>query len=104
MFVSAYSDHPEEAAEFALFLISEEMQALRYEIVGALPSIPMQVESEISNGFIEQLKYAFPMPSVPAMTAFWDSAGAASANIWDGADVETELKTLDTVIVNSTAQ
>lgn len=104
MFVSAYSDHPEEAAEFALFLISEEMQALRYEIVGALPSIPMQVESEISNGFIEQLKYAFPMPSVPAMTAFWDSAGAASANIWDGADVEAELKTLDTVIVNSTAQ
>lgn len=38
MFVSAYSDHPEEAAKFAEFLITDEMQQLRYEITGALPS------------------------------------------------------------------
>ena len=104
MFVSAYSAHPEEAADFAKFLISEEMQRLRYEITGAIPAIPLEVESEIVNGFIEQLKYAFPMPSVPAMTAFWDSAGAASANIWDGADVEAELQKLDTAIVGFTAK
>ena len=44
------------------------------------------------------------MPSVPAMTAFWDSAGAESANIWDGADVEAELQKLDTAIVGFTAK
>lgn len=104
MFVSAYSEHPQEAAMFAEFLITEEMQALRYEITGALPAIPMEVESEISNGFIEQLDYAFPMPSVPQMAAFWESAGAASANIWDGADVTEELTLLDTAIVQFTAE
>lgn len=102
MFVSSYSENPEVAADFAAFLITEEMQALRYEITGALPSIPMELDSEISNGFVAQLDYAFPMPSVPSMSAFWDAAGAAAANIWDGGDVETEMTTLDTAIVSFT--
>ncbi len=101
LFVSAYSNHPEEAAKFAEFLLSEEMQKLRYEITGALPSIALPVDSEISQGFIKQLEYAFPMPSVPQMGAFWESAGAAASNIWDGADVEAELKALDSAIVSS---
>ena len=104
MYVSAYSDHPEEAAMFAEFLISEEMQQLRYDMTGALPSIPLEVESETSNGFIAQLDYAFPMPSVPAMSAFWESAGAAASNIWDGADVATEMTTLDSAILYAVAQ
>jgi arabinogalactan oligomer/maltooligosaccharide transport system substrate-binding protein len=44
------------------------------------------------------------MPSVPQMGAFWESGNAASANIWDGADVETELKALDKAIVSFVAQ
>ncbi|NMA11700.1 MAG: maltose ABC transporter substrate-binding protein [Chloroflexi bacterium] len=104
LFVSAYSEHPEEAAKFARFLLSDEMQQLRYDITGALPSTPLKVESEISQGFINQLQYAFPMPSVPQMGAFWESGGAAAANIWDGADVETELKALDQAIVSFVQQ
>ncbi len=104
MFVSAYSDYPEEAAKFAEFLITPEMQQLRYDITGALPSIPLEVESEASKGFIAQLDYAFPMPSVPAMGAFWESAGAAAANIWDGADVTAELTALDSAILTAVAQ
>ncbi len=99
MFVSAYSDHPLEAALFAEFLISDEMQQLRYEITGALPSVDITVDSEYSQGFIKQLDYAFPMPSIPQMTAFWESAGAASCNIWEGADVQAELDALNTAIV-----
>lgn len=99
MFVSAYSTHPEEASLFAEFLISEEMQKLRYEITGALPSVDIEVSSEYDLGFIAQLEYAFPMPSVPEMTAFWESAGSASCNIWDGADVQNELDALNTAIV-----
>ncbi|MGN0636756.1 MAG: extracellular solute-binding protein [Huintestinicola sp.] len=98
MFVSAYSDHPEEAAQFAQFLITDEMQQLRYEITGALPSTNIAVDSEAALGFIAQLDYAFPMPSVPQMTAFWESSGSASCNIWDGADVKTELDALDSAI------
>lgn len=91
MFVSAYSDHPEEAAAFANFLISDEMQQLRFDITGALPSIDVAVDSEYVPGILQQLDYAFPMPSIPEMGAFWDAMNAASANIWDGADVQAEL-------------
>lgn len=99
MFVSAYSDYPEEAAAFAEFLLTEEMQQLRFELTGSLPSIECEVDSPYVSGFLAQLDYAFPMPSVPQMTAFWDTMNAASANIWDGADVQTELDAANTAIL-----
>lgn len=104
MFVSAYGNHPAESAAFAEFLLTEEMQKLRYDITGALPSIELAVDSEASNGFIAQLAYAFPMPSIPSMTAVWESGNAASANIWDGADLTTELQALDATIVAYAAE
>ena len=91
MFVSAYSDHPAEANEFAAFLMSDEMQKLRFEITGALPSIDIALESPYAAGFIKQLEYAFPMPTLPEMSMFWESMNNASKNIWNGADVKTEL-------------
>lgn len=91
MFVSAYSEHPEEAADFAEFLITPEMQKLRFDITGAMPSIDVAVDSPYMPGFIEQLNYAFPMPSIPQMGAFWEAMANASKNIWDGADVQKEL-------------
>jgi len=99
MFVSAYSNHPEEAALFGEFLISEEMQQLRFDITGALPSIDIAVESPYINGFLTQLNYAFPMPSIPQMGAFWDAMNSASANIWDGADIKTELDAANAAIL-----
>ena len=99
MFVSAYSEHPEEAADFAKFLLSEEMQKLRFELTGgALPSIDVEVDSPYAAGFLAQLDHAFPMPSIPAMGGFWDSMNAASANIWDGNDIQTELDAVDTAM------
>ena len=67
------------------------MQKLRYELTGSLPAISCDVDSPYIEGFLKQLDYAFPMPSIPQMTKFWDAMNAASANIWDGADVKTEL-------------
>lgn len=91
MFVSAYSEHPQEAADFAEFLLTPEMQKLRFDITGAMPSIDVKVDSPYMPGFIEQLDYAFPMPSIPQMGAFWEAMANASKNIWDGADVQKEL-------------
>lgn len=99
MFVSAYSEHPEEAALFADFLTTEEMQALRFELTGSLPSISIEVDSPYVDGFLQQLDYAFPMPSIPAMSYYWDGMNAASANIWDGADIQTELDTVNAVMM-----
>lgn len=99
MFVSAYSDYPEEATLFGEFLLSEEMQKLRFEITGTLPAIDIAVDSPYIAGFLKQLDYAFPMPSIPQMSAYWEAMNAASANIWDGADVQTELDACNTTIL-----
>lgn len=99
MFVSAYSDHPQEANEFATFLVSEEMQKLRFEITGALPSIDIPLNSPYTSGFLKQLEYAFPMPTVPEMAMFWEAMNSASKNIWDGADVQNELDACNAAMV-----
>ncbi len=99
MFVSAYTDYPAEAAAFAKFLTTDEMQALRYEITGALPSIDVTVDSPYAAGFVKQLDYAFPMPSIPEMDSFWDPMKAASSNIWNGADIQAELDACDAAIL-----
>ncbi len=100
MFISAYSKHPEEAAKFGEFLLTPEMQKLRFDITGSLPSIDVQVESPYIAGFTKQLQYSFPMPSIPQMGKYWDAMGAASANIWNGADVQTELDACNSAILS----
>ena len=104
MFVSAFSEHPKEAAEFAEFLMSDEMQELRYQYLKCIPSVEIQMEDEIIAGFMEQLEYAVPMPSIPQMNSFWETMGSASKNIWDGADVQSTMDSCDKAIVNSTAE
>lgn len=99
MFVSAYSEHPAEAAKFAEFLVSPEMQQLRFKITGALPSINTKVDSPYMGGFLAQLDYAFPMPSIPQMSAYWEAMNNASKNIWDGADVKKELDACNAAIL-----
>lgn len=91
MFVTASSAHPEEAADFLTFLLSPEMQQLRFKLTGAMPSINTTVSSKYMNGFLQQLDYAFPMPSIPQMGKFWGEADTTLRNIWNGADVESEM-------------
>jgi arabinogalactan oligomer/maltooligosaccharide transport system substrate-binding protein len=101
MFVSAYSDYPDEANDFGAFLVTPEMQRLRADITNTLPSIDTPTDNPYAGGFVEQLKYAFPMPSIPPMAKFWDAMNAASANIWNGADVKTELDACNAVILST---
>ena len=100
MFVSAYSDYPAEAADFAQFLISASMQQLRFDLTGAMPSIDTPVSSPYISGFLKQLDYAFPMPSIPEMGKFWETMGNTSKNIWDGADAQTELDACNAAIIS----
>lgn len=100
MFVSAYTDHPNEANDFAAFLMSDEMQKLRFDLTGTLPSINVKVDSPFVGGFLKQLEYAFPMPSIPEMATYWEAMNNASKNIWDGADVKAELDACDATVVS----
>ncbi len=99
MFVSAYTDHPEEAAAFAAFLMTPEMQQLRFKVTGAMPAIDTKVDSPYIPGFLQQLNYAFPMPSIPQMGAYWDAMNSASKNIWDGQDVKAQLDACNSAIL-----
>jgi len=104
MFVSAYTNHPEEAAMFGEFLISSDMQKLRYDITGALPSVSIAVGGDYgdyANGMLQQMNYAYPMPSIPQMGKFWDAGNAASANIWngDGSNIQSELDACNAAIL-----
>ncbi len=100
MFTSAYSEQPEAAAEFAAFLASPEMQQLAFEVTGSVPSIAMDVESEATQGLIDQANYGFATPAIPAMTTYWTAMDSAVANIWNGADVQTELDAATEAINN----
>ena len=103
MFVSNYSPNKEAAEKFAQFLISPEIQGLRYDITGALPSIDIAVGGEYgeyATGMLQQMKYAYPMPSIPEMGKYWDAMNSASANIWngDGSNIQSELDAVDTAM------
>jgi len=101
VFVSAYTGHVEEAHAFAQFLISPEIQRLRYEITGAIPSVEVPTESPHFAGFFRQLEFAFPMPSIPEMGAYWAAMDAASINIWNGMDVQEQLNMVHQAIAGN---
>ena len=98
MFVTAASKHPKEAADFAAFMLTPEMQQLRFTLTGAMPAINTRVSSPYMPGFLEQLDYAFPMPSIPAMGKFWSETESALKAIWNGEDVQSELDSLNSKI------
>ncbi len=101
MYVSAYSKHPSEAADFAQFLTTPEIQQLRADVTGALASSSSTVtyKNPVVSGFADQMKYAFAMPSIPQMSKFWDAMNSASANIWNGADIKKELDAANSTIL-----
>ena len=101
MFVSAYTEHPAEAHAFAQFLISPEIQRLRYEITGAIPSTTVETESPHFAGFFRQLDFAFPMPSIPEMGSYWPAMDAAAANIWNGMSVQEQLDMAHSAMVGN---
>lgn len=92
MYVSAWTEHPEEAHLLAEFLVSSEMLSLRYEMLSQIPPrTDIVIENEKVAGTMEQAKYAKCMPSIPAMGVYWSSVNSAYGNIWNGSDVATEL-------------
>lgn len=86
MYASAFSNHPNEAAAFAEFLTTPEMQKLRYDLTTTLPAADIEIDDE--KGYIagmnEQLKYSYPMPNISQASLFWSAFNSAYANIWNG--------------------
>ncbi len=100
MFTSAYTEHPEEAQDFAAFLASPEMLKLAYDLTGSVPPADIEIDNEDTLGLVEQGQYAFATPSIPEMTQFWTAMDSAIINIWNGADIQPELDSATQVVVN----
>lgn len=91
-FVSSYSEHPEEAKEFAKFITSREMLQKRFEITDQIPPRnDIQINDEYSKAIVNQLKYSKPMPTIIQLGRFWQCMGPAVSGIWDGDDVEKTM-------------
>lgn len=99
MFVSAYSKHQEEAKKFAEFLLTDEMQQLRYEITGTLPATKIEVDGDYVSAFNSQLEYSYPMFKNVEADAYWASYNAAVSNIWDGADAKSEFEEMEKALI-----
>ncbi len=93
LFVSTSSRHPKTAADFAEFMISPSIQQLRYDFTGEFSCIQSAVVGgKHTLGFVRQLQYSFPIPSIPEIERYWPAMNEASANIWNGAGFEAEMK------------
>ena len=100
MFVSAYSNHKNEAEAFAEFLLTKEMQKLRCEITSTMPSrddVYADIEDpkvkEYMEGLQKQIAHSYPMPNMPEASLYWSAFEAAMGNIWNGntTDIQGEL-------------
>lgn len=91
MMVSSRTEHPKEAAAFARFLISKDMQKLRHEITLTLPAVNIEVDEKV-DGFIEQLEYSQPMSNAPQVNLYWSCGTEFCKNVLAGKDPEAELE------------
>lgn len=101
-YVSAYTKYPKAATLLAQFASSKEMEQKRYEMTGQLPAENTVLESDsikndpILDAFLEQVKVATPMPSIPEMQSVWSAMGTAFTTIWNK-DVDVK-QTLDKAV------
>lgn len=110
LFVSSYANYPQAAQLFAEFATSDEMLLKRFELTRQIPPVKALMEAdEIKNDemvapFLEQAKYAVPMPSIPEMGVVWTPYGAAFATMWnDDVSPEEALKTAAQTVRDSIA-
>ena len=99
MFVYSKSEHPNEAAAFGKFLLTEAMQKLRLEITNALPAANIAIGDKL-DGFVDQLQYSYIMPNTPEMARFWDFGTHLYSDLCKGADHEQELSDFSDYIKN----
>ena len=71
-FVSSYTEHPAEAAEFADFLTQKANLEKRFALTKQIPPRKdITTNDPLSNGILEQTKYAIPMPTIPQMNTYY---------------------------------
>ncbi len=92
--INGYSEKKELANKFAAYLVTECANTM-YERTGKLSS---NINANVDNPSIEVFKNIYvgslPMPKIMEVENFWMHLEAVFANVWNGADVATQLQAL----------
>lgn len=91
-FVSAYSNNPDVAAQFATFITTKDNLLKRFQLTKQIPPrTDITTNDPLSNGILAQTKCAIPMPTISQMGTYWSAMGSAYSGIWDGDNVTKDL-------------
>lgn len=104
MFIYKGTSHPDEAAAFAKFLTTKEMQELRLRLTGALPAANIKIDNKKTSAFLSQLEYSYALPNNTDMKNFWAYSGTFCEEIWNGADAGEALAKYDRYIATGSTE
>lgn len=97
--VNGYSGHMKEANEFAKFLTCDFNKDL-YERTGKLTAHKMDyTEGSSFSVFAKAYEQSIPMPKMVEVSNFWMQLEIAMTDIWNGADINSSVKTLSEQIM-----
>lgn len=92
--VNGYSEHPEQAREFARMLAGETDETM-FRQTGKLPAKSGIIyEDELLNVFTKVYEQSVPMPKMIETSNMWMLMEIAFTQIWNGADCNQTLKTM----------
>ncbi|MBQ6735027.1 MAG: extracellular solute-binding protein [Lachnospiraceae bacterium] len=92
--INGYSEHPEEAAEFAEYLISNTDETI-FRQAGKLPARKnVAYEMPNLNTFFAVYERSVPMPKMIETSNLWMRLEIAFTQIWNGANCNQTLKEL----------
>lgn len=97
--VNGYSEHMEEANDFAKFLTCDFTKDL-YDRTGKLPAHHMEYKEDSSfSMFAKAYSQSIPMPKMVEVSNFWLQLEIAMTNIWNGEDINSTVKALSEQIM-----
>ena len=99
MVVNGYGDNIKEANEFAKFLTYDYSDDL-YARTGKLPArLTGYVDGSGFSVFAKAYEQSIPMPKMVEVSNFWMKLEITMRDIWEGADINSGLKTLSEQIM-----
>lgn len=104
MFVYSKTKHPDEAAAFAKFLTTKEMQELRLQLTGALPAANIRVDNDSTAKFVNQLEYSYALPNNSDMKNFWAYSQQFCEDVWKGEEINVAIAKYDRYIATGSTE
>ena len=104
--VNGYTNYPETANDFAMFLTMESTGIDQlYEKTGYIPaSINATITSNMEAVFKSEYEVSFTIPPYMVTSNFWMLLENAFNKIWDGADAQTTLEEVENRLKNQIPQ